>query len=262
MTIMMMLLTRIRRVTLPDYSVVWAVTLPHSIPHSFVVWTNLNIHQYLHWHRPQVMEQNQYYTQRREREIEAVSQVSLVIENVTFWFLSGGRITIWQMILDLARATLHTPLWYYPDRSRGEVHIHVTWKILSIINIYDQFDHPYHTHWLIGGRRTLLVTRHSSSGERTGETESLRAEKMTRKEIMSEECAVRPSFNMCEILFTPGKDFIIQVSQPRLVGIMGAILAFRDKLVWRGRGERGLVRGSHKMRSVRCKIYCHIMTNS
>ena len=54
---------------------------------------------------------------------------------------------------------------------------------------------------------------------------------MTRKEIMSEECAVRPSFNMCEILFTPGKDFIIQVSQPRLVGIMGAILAFRDKLV-------------------------------
>ena len=67
MTIMMMMiLTRRRWVTLPDYSVVWAVTLPHSIPHSFVVWTNLNIHQYLHWHRPQVMEQNQYYTQRNK----------------------------------------------------------------------------------------------------------------------------------------------------------------------------------------------------
>ena len=81
----------------------------------------------------------------------------------------------------------------------------------------------------------MVVTSQSSSGEnralRTGKTDSLRTEKMTRKEIMSEECAVRPSFNMCEILFSPGKDFIIQVSQPRLVGIMGAISAFRDKFV-------------------------------
>ena len=56
-------------------------------------------------------------------------------------------------------------------------------------------------------------------------------EKMTRKEIISEECALGARFNMCEILLTPGKYFIIQASQPRLVGIMGAILAFRDKLV-------------------------------
>ena len=79
-----------------------------------------------------------------------------------------------------------------------------------------------------------MVTSQSSSGEnreRTGKTDSLRTEKMTRKEIMSEECAVRPSFNMCEILFSPGKDFIIQVSQPRLAGVMGAISAFRDKFV-------------------------------
>ena len=77
------------------------------------------------------------------------------------------------------------------------------------------------------------MTSHSSSSrpERELGNRITETEKMTRKEIMSEECAVRPSFNMCEILFTPGKDFIIQVSQPRLVGIMGAILAFRDKLV-------------------------------
>ena len=138
----------------------------------------------------------------------------------------------------------------------------LTWKILSIINIYDQSISHSLTHRRtpdIAGDQSQLISR---SEREIGETESLRAEKMTRKEIMSEECAVRPSFNMCEILLTPGKDFIIQASQPRLVGIMGAILAFRDKLVWRGRGERGLVRGSHKMRSVRCKIYCHIMTNS
>ena len=76
----------------------------------------------------------------------------------------------------------------------------------------------------------MVVTSQSSSGEKRTEN-SLRTEKMTRKEIMSEECAVRPSFNMCEILFSPGKDFIIQVSQPRLAGIMGAISAFRDKFV-------------------------------
>ena len=47
---------------------------------------------------------------------------------------------------------------------------------------------------------------------------------------MSEECALGARFKMCEILLTPGKDFIIQVSQLRLVGIMGAILACRDEL--------------------------------
>ena len=47
MTIMMMMMMTSRRVT-PDYSAVRAVTLPHSIPHSAVVWTNLNIHQYMH----------------------------------------------------------------------------------------------------------------------------------------------------------------------------------------------------------------------
>ena len=60
--------------------------------------------------------------------------------------------------------------------------------------------------------------------------ESLTTEKMTRKELMSEECALGARFKMCEILLTPGKDFIIQVSQLRLVGIMGAILACRDEL--------------------------------
>ena len=69
---------------------------------------------------------------------------------------------------------------------------------------------------------------------------------------MSEECALGARFKMCEILLTPGKDFIIQVSQLRLVGIMGAVLACRDEL------ERRLP----QTRSVRCKIYCHIMTNS
>ena len=88
------------------------------------------------------------------------------------------------------------------------------------------------------------------------ETESLTTEKMTRKEIMSEECALGARFKMCEILLTPGKDFIIQVSQLRLVGIMGAILACRDELEYEE--ERRLP----QMRSVRCKIYCHIMTNS
>ena len=78
------------------------------------------------------------------------------------------------------------------------------------------------------------MTSHSSSGrERGGGNLNHRepTEKMTRKEIISEECALGARFNMCEILLTPGKYFIIQASQPRLVGIMGAILAFRDKLV-------------------------------
>ena len=59
---------------------------------------------------------------------------------------------------------------------------------------------------------------------------------------MSEECALGARFKMCEILLTPGKDFIIQVSQLRLVGIMGAILACRDELEYEEK-RRG---GSHR----------------
>ena len=148
---------------IPDYSVVWAVTLSHSIPHSSVVWTNLNIHQYLHWHQTTRVRNRiniTFWDERGGKELEARSLSWLRMSLSDFW--AGGELPFdkWSQIW----SWLHTP-----DREKvqNKVYSH-KYGMMSIINIYDQFDHPYHTHWLTGGHRTSVVTSHTSSG-REGE---------------------------------------------------------------------------------------------